>query len=228
VIALPDLPPQPVDASSSNEIAPTLITAYTEQGQRAVETFAINVWTIPVEKGVFIRLHDALEAQFDDVDITIPKWQLDIEPERLPYVEDELARHFLRYHRGAERDSLSEEEREVWERMVDSVDYHRFTLERSRPLYEEGLLLAKTPHLRVEWSDGAREALARSFAPVLHVVEPGEWFGAYIKRDHHGNTKALETLSLLGKPDEALYDFDRIATPDTLEAAENGAGYGGE
>jgi len=144
-------------------------------------------------------------------------------PQPVPkrYIGLHVERHFLKLQGKAEREELSEEERQAWMHIVDCTDYQRLCADRARPFYAEGVVRKRNAaaEVFVEWEDGETEWLTGSVPGTLQCLKDGDVFSAFVKRDHRDKTVRVESVSFLGER-ETVYAELPPDWPPALQVAE--------
>lgn len=175
-----------------------------------------------VEEGVFLRLRNPLGLTAMGSVVEVDGWGLKVPITDLGSLDDAVVRQFLVFKGKAEKDTLTDEQREAWIKIVDSLDYGRFCAESSPQSYVEGTIRTVNAKLiYVEWQDGAKEWLPRKVAGTLAVFEAGDVFGAFAKRNYKGATIRLENISYLGR-ENSVYSEIPADWPPVLKVAEDG------
>jgi len=146
-----------------------------------------------------LRLLKPLYLQIDhSLKFTVKDWGLQMDCAQLTELPREIARRFLFLLSAAERENLTENDQADWLRISDYVNFRQFSIDRSPPRYQEGMLVSNKEKWIVEWHDGTRETLRREAFRALADVNPGERFSAYVKLGNNDETVAIERVSLLG------------------------------
>lgn len=174
-----------------------------------------------IEDGVFLRIKEPLDLSFDGRFVIVDGWGLRLPVGELQRLDAELVRHFLLLQGKAERNSLSEEEHSAWICIVDSIDYQRLCVDRSRPVYVEGTVCSagQDGAITVEWQDGKREWLPHRVANGVSCLRPGDAFSAFARKNHRGQTTRIEGVASLGRADD-LYSAIPADWPPVLMVAE--------
>lgn len=114
-------------------------------------------------------------------------WNIRLPYDRKAEIGRQLVRKFLDLYAKAARVALNEQEEAEWVEISKRVDYRRFSLDRTVPVYAEGTLLdGNGTSCRVKWHDGTIEKLTGALANAMSVLEPGERFTA-LARFGEGN-----------------------------------------
>ncbi len=175
-----------------------------------------------VEDGVFLRLRKPLGLTAIGNVVEVDGWDLKVPITKLGSLDDAVVRQFLVFKGKAEQDALTDDQREAWIKIVDSLDYGRFCAESSPQSYVEGTIrTVSAKSIYVEWQDGTKEWLPRKVAGTLAVFESGDVFGAFAKRNYKGITTRLENVSSLGRAD-TCYSEIPADWPPVLKVAEDG------
>ena len=135
-------------------------------------------------------------------------WNIRLPYDRKDQIGRELVRKFLNLYTKAARIDLNEQEEAEWAEISKRVNYRRFSLERTIPVYAEGILVErKVDHCRIEWHDGAKETLTGTLAEAMSILEPGERFTAFAK---FGDGNALTEISNVAPAPAISDDGDRM------------------
>jgi len=155
---------------------------------------------IPIEGGrQCLRLLKRLNLRItESLRFQVKDWGIEMDCSHLPELPREVARHFFKLLNASENDALTETDQANWIRILDYIDFRQFSIERSPPRYQEGVLQGKAERVIVEWTNGTREQLRACAASALSEINVGERFGAYIKLGQNDETIGIERVSLLG------------------------------
>lgn len=133
----------------------------------------------------------------------------------LDNIDKHLVRHFEKLYRKAQNNTLSNDEKKTWGKVVDSIDYASFSQEMSLPQFEIGQITALNNHVvAVEWIEGGIDRF-RSRIPAFFTsgrVEKGDWFEALVRRGKQDKVVSIECPQKIDSPK----DFDL----KSLEAIE--------
>jgi hypothetical protein len=171
--------------------------------------FEFEQTCFPLENGrMSLRLRKPLKLliDLDSLQFEVEGWDVKMDCAQLPQLPREVARKFLQFLRGAEAETLSEQEQATWARMLDYADFKQFSIDRSPPRYMEGRLESNAQVTIVEWHDGNRETLDWKVARALSEVNIGERFSAFVKLGDGNKPIAMERISLLPAASEPAED----------------------
>lgn len=159
---------------------------------------------IPLEGGQqCLRLLKPLQLQITPaLEFEVRDWGIKMDCLKLPDLPREVARRFLFLLSAAENERLTEKDQADWVRISDYIDFRQFSVDRSPPRYQEGLLTSKKEKVIVEWHDGKREILPWKARRALADVDVGERFSAYVKLGKDDVTIGIERVTLLGLASE--------------------------
>jgi hypothetical protein len=169
---------------------------------------------IPLEGGQHcLRLRKPLTLKVNrDLRCEVQDWGIEVNYSEVPHVPREVARRFLFLLNAAENEQLKEKDQADLVRISEYIDFRQFTIDRSPPRYQEGILRSNKENVIVEWHDGTRESLRRNAGRALDEVDIGERFAAYVKLGKDDQTVAIERVSLL-RPVSNLSGEDCPAWP---------------
>jgi hypothetical protein len=155
---------------------------------------------IPLEGGQqSLRLLKPLRLKISpDLRFTVGDWGIEMDCLQLPELPRELGRRFLFLLSAAENEQLTEQDQADWLRISDYIDFRQFSMDRSPPRYQEGVLYSSSVKCLVVWHDGTREALPEKAARALGDINVGERFAAHVKLGKNDETIGIERVSLLG------------------------------
>jgi hypothetical protein len=159
---------------------------------------------IPLEGGQqCLRLLKPLQLQINqELEFEVRDWGIKMDCLELPELPREAARRFLFLLSAAENEQLTEKDQADWVRISDYIDFRQFSVDRSPPRYQEGVLSSNKEKFIVEWHDGTHETLPQKAALALGDINVGERFSAHVKLGKDDATMALERVSLLGPASE--------------------------
>ena len=146
-------------------------------------------------KSLHLNINEALEFEVQD-------WGIKMDCVKLMDLPREVARRFLFLLSAAENEQLTEKDQADWVRISDYIDFRQFSVDRSPPSYQEGVLQSNKGKCIVVWHDGTREALPQKAARALGDINDGERFAAHVKLGKNDETIGLERVSLLGPASE--------------------------
>jgi hypothetical protein len=142
-------------------------------------------------------------------------WDINFPAHDLDNINKYLVRHFEKLYRKAQSNTLSNDEKKTWGKVVDSIDYASFSQEMSLPQFEIGQITALNNHVvAVEWIEGGIDRF-RSRIPAFFTsgrVEKDDWFEALVRRGKHDKVVSIECPQKIDPPK----DFDL----KSLEAIE--------
>ena len=192
-----------VDLSSQTTYEPeSKHIQYYSSSSAAISTFTFNQQAFMLEKNVAFELHEPLKCQYTTTFIEIPALGLHISTKDIGSLDKKICKHVLTLYSKAQNGSLSADENESWQKIVDNINYQKLAHEYSRPYYSEATVLKKDANtIHIQWHDGEKESLSTSKFKVLDLLDEDEMFGAFVKQDIHGHTTLIETLSLVEKTD---------------------------
>lgn len=165
-----------------------------------IQTFDFPQKLIPLdEAGELLRLWEPLELKVNPLDNTfhVGDWDITMPCDDVHLLPEKIARKFLVFFGKSETGRLSQNEEQQWLRILDTVDFQHFSVNRAPAHYMEGKLLRKTPHTRVEWSDGSTDKLASEVSKKLSMLKEGDLFSAYCKLGLDNEVTAIERVLLL-------------------------------
>jgi hypothetical protein len=165
-----------------------------------LQEYTTKFTRIAIEGGrVLLRLRESPRIQLDIYSQTckVSDWGITFPVAEVANLQRALARTFLSLLSKAELDSLTDEEAEQWASILRHVDYQTFSSDRSPPRYFEGVLLRRIPEIRVRWHDGEEQTIGSSAALALGVLNEGERFGAFVKRDRSRKVVSIESVDIL-------------------------------
>ena len=159
---------------------------------------------IPLEGGQqSLRLLKPLKLKFSpERRFTVIDWGIELDCLRLPDLPREVARRFLFLLSAAENEQLTEKDQADWVRISDYIDFRQFSVDRSPPRYQEGVLHSNQEKYIVVWPDGTQETLPQKAARALSDINVGERFAAHVKLGKNDKTIGVERVSLLGPASE--------------------------
>ncbi len=108
-----------------------------------------------------------------------------------------VVKQYLRLHRAAMDQQLSDTDEECWYHMLKDIDYGDYC-EQTAPMVWSVGKKVRTAHegVYVSWSDGEEELLTGNFAEQLSVVSDGKSFTGMVKF-RHSRLSALSNVSEL-------------------------------
>lgn len=170
-----------------------------------IRTFEFAQRLIPIEGGrQCIRLLKPLTLVVqDESTFVVRDWGIELPYVDLPRLPREVGRRFLFLLNAAQNCSLAENDEADWLRVSDYIDFRQFSVDRSSPRYQEGILRSSKETIIVEWHDGTRETLLRPAARSLSEVNVGERFSAFVKLGKNNETLHIERVLILGRADES-------------------------
>jgi hypothetical protein len=176
--------------------------------------FEFKQTIIPLEGGQqCLRLLKSLHLNIDEkFEFEVQDWGIKMDCLKLPDLPRELARRFLFLLSAAENEQLTEQDQADWVKISDYIDFRQFSIDRSPPRYQEGVLQSNKEKFIVVWHDGTREALSQKAARALGDLNAGERFSAHVKLGKNDETIGLERVSLL-RPASDLAKEDWSAWP---------------
>jgi hypothetical protein len=128
----------------------------------------------------------------------VKDWGIEIDISEVPYLPREIARKFLFLLAAAEGERLEEKDQANLVEISAYIDFRQFSIDRSPPRYQEGIVCSNQEKVIVEWHDGKREILSEKPARALDLVNVGEKFSAFVKLGNHDKAVAIDRVSLLG------------------------------
>jgi hypothetical protein len=166
--------------------------------------FQFTQTMIPLEGGQqSLRLLKPLRLKINpELRFTVSDWGIEMDCLQLPELPRELGRRFLFLLNAAENEQLTEQDQADWLRISDYIDFCQFSMDRSPPRYQEGVLHRNNVKCLVIWHDGTREALSEKASRALGDINVGERFAAHVKLGRNDETIAIERVSLLGRASE--------------------------
>jgi hypothetical protein len=169
---------------------------------------------IPLEGGQqCLRLLKSLRLTINEtLEFEVQDWGIKMDCLKLPELPRELARRFLFLLSAAENEQLTEKDQADWVKISDYIDFRQFSVDRSPPRYQEGLMQSNKEKVIVVWHDGTRESLPPKVARALGDINVGERFSAHVKLGKNDETIGLKRVSLLG-PASGLAEEDWSAWP---------------
>jgi hypothetical protein len=162
--------------------------------------FQLAQTMIPVEGGQHcLRLLKPLTLKVSQqLRCEVQDWGIEMDYLEVPHLPREVARRFLFLLSAAENEQLTEKDQADLVRISEYVDFRQFSVDRSPPRYQEGVMRSNKEQVIVEWLDGTRESLPCEAARALEEVNVGERFAAHVKLGKDDKTIAIERVSLLG------------------------------
>ena len=170
---------------------------------------------IPLEGGQqCLRLLKSLRLNINEsMEFEVQDWGIKMDCLKLPELPRELARRFMFLLSAAENEQLTEKDQADWVKISDYIDFRQFSVDRSPPRYQEGLLQTNKEKFIVVWHDGTRESLPPKAARALGDINAGERFSAHVKLGKNDETIGLDRVSLLGSTSEpAMEDWSAWPT----------------
>ena len=135
-----------------------------------------------------------------------------IEGLRIQIYSDDCIRieraEFLQLWRRSENQILEDDEKPIWEQIVDSVDFNRFIAARAALRYVEGKLLRHDSNRGpvIEWPDGLQNDVPKKLAGQFEVLSPNQWFSGFAKFGTEAELTDFERLRLVEGREEPLPD----------------------
>lgn len=156
---------------------------------------------LPLEGGqVLIRLRNRLKVDLDPRTMMcgVADWGVRLPVSQAGDLPNQLARKFLCLFSNADRGILSDEESDLWLKIVGQVDYRRFCIDRAAPQYVEGTIQTKQPtFVIVRWYDDTSEKIELPVASALTALKKGDEFGAYVKLGLGNKALSIERITIL-------------------------------
>lgn len=166
-----------------------------------IKTFDFPQKLIPLdEAGTLLRLWEPLKLKVDALDSTfyIDEWDIKMSCDNVHLLPERIARKFMVFFGKAETGQMSVKEEQRWVKILDTIDYQHFCINRAPSHYMEGKLVSKTPDTKIEWNDGSPvERFPFKIAAALSLLEPGDEFSAYCKLGINNEIKSIERVTLL-------------------------------
>jgi len=169
------------------------------EAEGVTEVYYLNVRYLPIEgDSLVLPLKGKVQLDIDHVSgfTTVRHWGITvptIDTWDLPRI---MARKFLHYYSRASQRTLQEADQMVYMRILDQVDWQKFSLDRALPHYSEGVLIKKAP-LRIKWSDDVVEVLPQKLARAFMLINEGERFSAYAKFGQDNAVVSIEHIEML-------------------------------
>ena len=151
-----------------------------------------------------LRDYPVLLLDTADFSVTLPDWGLKLQYGEVADLPRQICRKFLLYWGKAERRALDDADADVWLKILDTVNFTEFSMQRAAPRVYEGELIRKTPFYFVEWSDGERARIPDAVGRSLALLEPGDMFTAEVKLGHEDEITSVENVVPLGEQSSVL------------------------
>ena len=195
-----DIPPPPpsdnVLLSDPNQLQEVrgisdIIPEYTKE-------FVFPFSTFCLEKGVSIKFKAPLVLKKIGRNAYLEAWDFYISGDKLSQIEQKIPRHFLTFLSKAKNGQLSEAEEELWIKIIDSIDYESLSTDLTRPFYIEGEIkqIHASKGLLICWQDDSTEWLSNNLKSTFRLLEKGDKFSAYIKRNSSQKIINIENICL--------------------------------
>jgi len=156
---------------------------------------------IPLDDaGTLLKLWEPLELKVNSFDDTfhIDSWGITMDCDDVHLLPEKLARRFMEFFGKSERAQMSAVDEAQWIKILDTVDYQLFAVDRAPAHYMEGVLRRQSPHVRVEWNeDEQSEKLNSAVSASLSLLQEGDEFSAYCKLGLDNEIKSIERVTLL-------------------------------
>jgi hypothetical protein len=190
--------PRFAESDSLEMRRPANIVAQQETAIRNARNFRFPQKLIPLDDRNLLRLRKAPVVTVDTrtMEFDVQNWGIKMPCSEVHELPRQIGRRFLMLFSKGDSQNLSAEERLQWLQVLDQVDYPRFSFDRSAPQYTEGKLVRKNPY-KVEWHDGSIEVLPAALGAVLHLLDSGDTFSAFIKAGADNRTLAIERVCLI-------------------------------
>lgn len=162
--------------------------------------FQLTQTMIPLEGGQHcLRLLKPLTLKVQqNLRCEVQDWGINVDYSEVPHLPREIARRFLFLLSAAENEQLTDREQADLVQISEYIDFRQFSVDRSPPRYQEGVVRSNKEKTIVEWHDGTRESLPRKAARALDEVNVGERFAAHVKLGKDDKTISIERVALLG------------------------------
>lgn len=155
---------------------------------------------IPLDAaGTLLRLWEPLVLHVDSIndEFRVEEWDIKDRCDNVHTLPEQLARKFIEYFGKSEQGRLTETEQKLWLKILDTVDYQHFSIQRAPAHYMEGLVHRNGQGIRVEWMDGTKERLKPEVAAPLSFLQDGDEFSAYCKLGLDNEVISIERVTLL-------------------------------
>jgi hypothetical protein len=156
---------------------------------------------IPLDDaGTLLRLWEPLVLRVNGLDDTfqVDDWNITMPCDDVHLLPERLARKFMEFFGKSETGRITADEEAQWMKILDTVDYQQFAIDRAPAHYMEGVLLMKSPHLRVEWNgEEHSERLSNKVSASLSLLREGDEFSAYCKLGLDNEIRSMERVTLL-------------------------------
>lgn len=176
----------------------------------------------PIDGRTALRCVEPLRLRYDDEEnkIEVIGWNVSCELHDAHSLERLVARRFLElFSRTVHGPELSGEDQRLFAEICRQVDYRQFNLDRALPRYEEGVLIARAPHLTIALVPERNLTVPSNFTAAFQLLSQGEHFGAEFEYGGEGEITAIRNLLLLPTPTDeaALHDMSGVEFDATLE-----------
>lgn len=156
---------------------------------------------IPLDDaGTLLKLWEPLELKVNGLDDTfqVESWNITMACDDVHLLPERLARKFMEFFSKSETGRITPKEEAQWIKILDTVDYQQFAIDRAPAHYMEGVVRKKFPHFRVEWNgDEHTERLSSEVSASLSLLQEGDEFSAYCKLGLDNEVKSMERVMLL-------------------------------
>jgi len=170
---------------------------------------------LPLGDGNFLRLWQNPTVKLDtsSFELEVVGWDVRVPLTDAVTIPREICRKFTRYWSKSLLETMTDQDRALWQRIVDQVDVAGYAAIVTPPQYVEATLLDDSRRPLIRLSDGQLKRVSTLEAPKLSLINKGELFNAYAKFDSNEEISYIERVALIGDPPTSEEMVDWPPTP---------------